>query len=49
MTMRGPRWSIARPTAGVTKADTRSRNENAPAVTPRPQPNSSSIAGNSSE
>jgi len=34
---------------GVTSADTRNPNEKAPAVMPRSQPNSSMMAGNSSE
>jgi hypothetical protein len=33
----------------VTSAETRKPNEKAPAVTPRSQPNSARIAGNSSE
>jgi hypothetical protein len=48
-TVRGPRRSIIRPSAGLRKADTRKPNEKAPAVTARSQPNSSRIGGNSSE
>ena len=48
-TSRGPRWSISRPTNGLSTAETRKPNENAPAVTLRPQPNSSRIGGKSSE
>src|SRR3989442_13108827 len=45
MTTRGPRRSISRPTSGLKMAETRKPNENAPAVTPRSQPNSSRIGG----
>ena len=40
---------MMRPSVGVSTADTRKPNEKAPAVTPRSQPNSSTIGGNSSE
>jgi hypothetical protein len=40
---------MSHPTQGVTKAETKNPNENAPAVIPRSQPNSSRIAGNKSE
>ena len=49
ITTRGPRRSIKRPTKGLSAAETRKPNENAPAVTPRSQPNSSRIGGKSSE
>ena len=40
---------MRRPSDGLRAAETRKPNENAPAVTPRSQPNSSRIGGNSSE
>ena len=49
ITTRGPQRSISRPISGLSMAETRKPNENAPAVTPRSQPNSSRIGGNSSE
>src|SRR5499426_2456640 len=49
MTARGPRRSMSRPRNGLSNAETRKPNENAPAVTPRGQPNSSRIGGNRSE
>ena len=49
MTNRGPRRSIKRPSDGLRTAETRKPKEKAPAVTPRSQPNSSRIGGNSSE
>ena len=49
MTMRGPRRSISRPRVGLSTAETRKPNENAPAVMPRSQPNSASMGGKSSE
>ena len=49
MTKRGPRRSMRRPSDGLSTAETRNPNENAPAVTPRSQPNSSRIGGNRSE
>ncbi len=47
--MRGPVRSINRPISGLKIADITKPNENAPAVTPRCQPNSSMIGENSSE
>ena len=49
ITKRGPRRSIRRPTSGLRKAETRKPNEKAPAVSPRSQPNSARIGGNSRE
>ena len=49
ITKRGPRRSISRPTPGVTTAETRNPKEKAPAVSPRSQPNSARIGGNSRE
>src|SRR2546426_10848597 len=49
ITTRGPRRSISRPREGLRTAETRKPKENAPAVTPRSQPNSSRIGGESSE
>jgi hypothetical protein len=49
ITTRGPRRSISRPSEGLRTAETRNPKENAPAVTPRSQPNSSRIGGKSSE
>ncbi len=49
ITTRGPRRSIIRPSDGLRTAETRKPNENAPAVTPRSQPNSSRMGGNRSE
>ena len=49
ITTRGPRLSINRPSVGLNAADSKKPNENAPAVTPRSQPNSVRIGGNSSE
>src|SRR2546425_10014897 len=49
MTARGPRRSISRPRTGPRNAETRKPNENAPAVSPRGQPNSSRIGGEKSE
>ncbi len=49
ITTSGPRRSISRPSAGLSTAETRKPKEKAPAVTPRSQPNSSRIGGNSSE
>ena len=49
MTTRGPRRSISRPSDGLSTAAIRNPNENAPAVTPRFQPNSASMGGNRSE
>src|SRR5947208_15956393 len=49
ITTRGPRRSIRRPREGLRTAETRKPKENAPAVTPRSQPNSSRIGGHSSE
>ncbi len=49
ITVRGPVRSISRPISGLNTADIRNPNENAPAVTPRCQPNSSTIGENSSE
>ncbi len=40
---------MSRPRVGLSAADTRKPKEKAPAVTPRSQPNSSRIGGNSSE
>ena len=40
---------MRRPSEGLSTAETRNPNENAPAVTPRSQPNSSRIGGNRSE
>src|SRR5256885_3171663 len=45
ITTRGPRRSISRPREGLRTAETRKPKENAPAVTPRSQPNSSRIGG----
>ena len=49
ITTRGPWRSIQRPTSGLSAAETRKPKENAPAVRPRSQPNSSRIGGKSSE
>ncbi len=49
MTNRGPRRSINRPSDGLRTAETRKPKEKAPAVTPRSQPNSARMGGNSSE
>ena len=49
ITTRGPRRSISRPMKGLSAAETRKPKENAPAVTPRSQPNSSRIGGKSRE
>ena len=49
ITARGPNRSIMRPISGLTAAETRKPNENAPAVTPRSHPNSSMIGGKNSE
>ena len=49
ITSRGPRLSISRPSVGLRIADTRKPNENAPAVTPRSQPNSPRIGGRNNE
>ena len=49
ITQTGPRRSISRPVAGPSRAATRKPKLNAPAVVARSQPNSSRIAGNSSE
>src|SRR2546426_2831052 len=49
ITTRGPRRSIRRPREGLRTAETRKPKENAPAVTPRSQPNSSRIGGERSE
>ena len=49
MTARGPKRSIIRPINGLIAPETRKPNEKAPAVTPRSQPNSVIIGGNSSE
>ena len=40
---------MRRPSDGLSAAETRKPNEKAPAVTPRSQPNSARIGGNSSE
>ena len=48
-TSRGPLRSISRPTNGLMNAETKNPNEKMPATTPRSQPNSSRIGGNSSE
>ena len=40
---------MSRPTKGLKTAETRKPKENAPAVTPRSQPNSSRIGGKRSE
>ena len=40
---------MSRPSEGPNPAEARNPNEKAPAVTPRSQPNSSSIGGNRSE
>ena len=48
-TKRGPLRSINRPTNGLRNAETKKPNENTPATTPRSQPNSVRIGGNSSE
>ena len=45
----GPYRSIMRPSSGLRIAEMKKPNENAPAVTPRAQPNSSRMGGNSSE
>ena len=49
ITVRGPVRSISRPISGLRIADTRKPNENAPAVMPRSQPNSSMIGAKKSE
>lgn len=49
MTMRGPLRSINRPASGLSSAETKKPNENAPAVRPRSQPNSSINGGSNSE
>ena len=49
ITTRGPWLSISLPSVGLSTAETMNPNENAPAVTPRSQPNSASMGGNSSE
>ena len=49
MITRGPRASMTRPTTGLSTADTRNPNENAPAASPLSQPNSSISGGISSE
>src|SRR2546428_9499467 len=49
ITTRGPRRSIRRPTRGLSAAETRNPKENAPAVKPRSQPNSSRIGGDNQE
>jgi hypothetical protein len=49
MTTRGPLLSISRPATGASSADSRNPNENAPAISPRSQPNSSISGGSSSE
>ena len=49
ITARGPARSIRRPISGLTKPETTKPNENAPAVTPRSQPNSERIGGKNSE
>ena len=49
MTERGPKRSIIRPIRGLMMPDTKNPNENAPAVTPRSQWNSSIMGGNNSE
>ena len=49
ITRRGPWRSISRPSTGLSPAETRKPNENAPAVTPWSQPNSARMGGNSSE
>ena len=49
ITQRGPLRSISRPSSGLSTAETMKPNEKAPAVTPRSQPNSSRMGGNSSE
>ena len=49
MTMRGPRRSISVPSSGISVAEMMKPKEKAPAMTPRSQPNSSSIGGNSRE
>src|SRR2546429_9167194 len=49
ITTRGPRTSINRPSEGLRTAETRKPKENAPAVTPRSQPNSSRIGGEGNE
>ena len=48
-TSSGPWRSIRRPSSGLRMAEMKKPNENAPAVTPRSQPNSASMGGNSSE
>ncbi len=48
-TIRGPLRSISRPRKELATAVTRKPNENAPAVTPCAQPNSSRIGGRSNE
>jgi len=40
---------MSRPISGLTAPETRNPNENAPAVTPRSHPNSSTIGGKNSE
>jgi hypothetical protein len=49
ITARGPKRSIIRPIRGLAAPEARKPNEKAPAVTPRSQPNSSTIGGKSSE
>jgi hypothetical protein len=49
MTTRGPKRSIHRPSSGLSTAARMKPKENAAAVAPRSQPNSSTIGGNSSE
>ena len=49
ITTRGPARSIRRPIKGLNTAETRNPKEKAPAVTPRSQPNSSTMGGKNSE
>src|SRR4051794_41786614 len=49
ITPRGPARSIRRPISGLTAAETKNPNENAPAVTPRSHPNSLTIGGENNE
>ena len=49
ITARGPWRSISQPSVGLSSAETTKPKENAPAMTPRSQPNSPRIGGNSSE
>ena len=49
MTTRGPERSIRRPISGLNTAEVAKPNENAPAVSPRCQPNSSISGANNSE